>query len=187
MSGKESNRIEENTTAQTVSVLDEEYEGKEVISISFDKEKKAITLDDDFLLIESIERKEKLKKIVASLVTLCGSVLIICFGVHLTKSSANEVPAISATPRVTLQATMEVAETPEQTSVTTPVVTKTPKPTSKPKKKPRATLTPTVQPTAVPTAKPTVAPTKKPTPRPTEDPFVIEDNKNDDATIGNRR
>ena len=57
MSGNDKQNAHD-TKEKLGAVLDDEYQGKEVVFIAFDKEKTSVTLDDNFVIIEAIEKRE---------------------------------------------------------------------------------------------------------------------------------
>lgn len=56
MSGNDKQNAHD-TKEKLGAVLDDEYQGKEVVFIAFDKEKTSVTLDDNFVIIEAIEKE----------------------------------------------------------------------------------------------------------------------------------
>ena len=132
--------------------LDDEYQGKEVVCIPFDKEKSSVPLDDNFVIIESMEKREKTVKITAAIFSVVCLVSIVCASIFLVVSDGNRKRDTQATG---VQGTHKPME-----STPTATIVVTPKPTKKP--------------TPRPTKKPTPKPTKKPTPRPTARPVITK-------------
>lgn len=151
MSGKDKQEAQD-AKAELSTVLDDEYQGKEVVCIPFDKEKSSVPLDDNFVIIESMEKREKTVKITAAIFSVVCLVSIVCASIFLVVSDGNRRRDTQAT------GVQETHKPMESTLAATIVVT--PRPTKKP--------------TPRPTKKPTPKPTKKPTPRPTVRPVITK-------------
>lgn len=151
MSGKDKQEAQD-AKAELSTVLDDEYQGKEVVCIPFDKEKSSVPLDDNFVIIESMEKREKTVKITAAIFSVVCLVSIVCASIFLVVSDGNRRRDTQAT------GVQETHKPMESTPTATIVVT--PRPTKKP--------------TPRPTKKPTPKPTKKPTPRPTVRPVITK-------------
>lgn len=151
MSGKDKQEAQD-AKAELSTVLDDEYQGKEVVCIPFDKEKSSVPLDDNFVIIESMEKREKTVKITAAIFSVVCLVSIVCASIFLVVSDGNRKRDTQATG---VQGTHKPME-----STPTATIVVTPKPTKKP--------------TPRPTKKPTPKPTKKPTPRPTARPVITK-------------
>lgn len=151
MSGKDKQEAQD-AKAELSTVLDDEYQGKEVVCIPFDKEKSSVPLDDNFVIIESMEKREKTVKITAAIFSVVCLVSIVCASIFLVVSDGNRRRDTQAT------GVQETHKPMESTPAATIVVT--PRPTKKP--------------TPRPTKKPTPKPTKKPTPRPTVRPVITK-------------
>jgi outer membrane biosynthesis protein TonB len=165
---------------QSPLLLDEEYEGKEVIGIAFEKEKDSIVLDENFLLIQRIRKRERSRMVTAIVIVAVCSMAIISSAIRLLNGDVDymkgqEVPA-TMLPIVTVYVTVE-PPTPEPTKEPS-----TPKPSRRPTKKPKPTQKPTPEPTMAPTQKPIITKAPKPT-----DAYPEFDdgsnNKKDDDTI----
>ena len=87
MSGNDKQNAHD-TKEKLGAVLDDEYQGKEVVFIAFDKEKTSVTLDDNFVIIEAIEKREKLVKVAAAIFSLLCLVAIICASIFLMVSDS---------------------------------------------------------------------------------------------------
>lgn len=151
MSGKDKQEAQD-AKAELSTVLDDEYQGKEVVCIPFDKEKSSVPLDDNFVIIESMEKREKTVKITAAIFSVVCLVSIVCASIFLVVSDGNRRRDTQATG---VQGTHKPME-----STPTATIVVTPRPTKKP--------------TPRPTKKPTPKPTKKPTPRPTVRPVITK-------------
>lgn len=191
MSGKDKQEAQD-AKAELSTVLDDEYQGKEVVCIPFDKEKSSVPLDDNFVIIESMEKREKTVKITAAVFSVVCLVSIVCASIFLVVSDGNrkrdtQVTGVQGTHKPTESTpTATVVVTPKPTKNPTPRPTKkpTPKPTKKPTPRPTARPVITKQPvTAAP--KPTKAPrqvTPKQTKKP-DDVFVEDGKKSDDVFV----
>ena len=166
---------------QSPLLIDEEYEGKEVIGIAFEKEKNSIVLDENFLLIQRIRKRERSRMVTAIVIVAVCTVAIISTAIRLLNGDVDymqgqEVPE-TLYPIVTVYVTEEPA-TPEPTKEPP-----TPEPTQKATKKPKPSPRPTKQPTKAPTEKPIITKAPKPTDDYSEFDDGSNDNKNDDDTI----
>lgn len=120
------------------ALLDEDYVGKEVVFIAFDKEKSSVTLDDNFVLIQEMEKKERIVKIVATVIVCVCLVGIIGASIRLLQAG----PADEENSSVVVTETPYVSDTPMSTSE--PTKEPTVEPTIKPTKKPKRTKKPVV-------------------------------------------
>ena len=123
------------------SLLDEDYVGKEVVVIAFDKEKSAVNLDDNFILLEAIEKRERRIKMVALFIAgICFMAIILSSVKLLQADSADgqrvvvvtETPKVQKTPAVTMVSTEEPTQEPTVPPTKKPKKTKKPKRTRKP-------------------------------------------------------
>ena len=182
MSGNDKQNAHD-TKEKIGAVLDDEYQGKEVVFIAFDKEKTSVTLDDNFVIIEAIEKREKLVKVAAAIFSLLCLVAIICASIFLmvsdSKNARNGQSILAeasggGTEYVPLP-TLEVTKAPTIKPTRKP----TPKPTKRPEPKPtQQVITP--QPVTEPPRQ-TAAP--KVTQKPKDDDVFIEDKKPDDVFV----
>lgn len=161
------------------AILDEEYVGKEVVVIAFDKEKTAVRLEDNFILLQAIEKRERRTKVVAAVLAIVGLVGIVFAGIQMmqagdARSSVPVEPVVTAYV-VTMEPSQEPTVTPEVTSKPTSKPTKAPKKTPKPTKKPKKTKAPVTK-APVKEAPITKAPVATKAPKPKPKP------KNDDAS-----
>lgn len=186
MSGNENKPTESVKTLH--SLLDEDYVGKEVVVIAFDKEKRAVNLDDNFILIEAIEKRERRIKMIATIIAGICFMAIILASVNLLQTDSEDGQSV-----VVVTETPKVEQTPKATAVITEKPTEEPteKPTASPTKKPKKTKAPkrtrkpivvTKEPVvvteepAVVTQAPVVTPKPAATKKPKEDdPFVEVD------------
>ncbi len=177
MPGKESM-----TPKQNRILVEEGYEPRDVVNISFETERKKVTLDEGFLMLHAQERKDKIVKCATAIITLVCGVTILLASIYLLRQP--EKPT-----KVMVVTTQAVTETPEPTVAPTATPKKTPKPTRKPKKtrKPKPTKSVTQAPVVV-TPKPVItkapvvvtkAPVVTKQPKKEEDPFVVDDDKGD--------
>ena len=96
MSGKDKQEAQD-AKAELSTVLDDEYQGKEVVCIPFDKEKSSVPLDDNFVIIESMEKREKTVKITAAIFSVVCLVSIVCASIFLVVSDGNRKRDTQAT------------------------------------------------------------------------------------------
>lgn len=186
MSGKENKPTESVKTLH--SLLDEDYVGKEVVVIAFDKEKRAVNLDDNFILLEAIEKRERRMKRIAMIIAGFCFLTILFASVKLLQADyedgqrivvVTETPQEQKTPAVTAviteERTQEPTVKPTRKPTKKPKKTKAPKPTQKPVVVTEAPVVITEKPVVV-TEAPVVTPKPVLTQKPKEDdPFVEVD------------
>lgn len=182
MSGNENKPTESVKTLH--SLLDEDYVGKEVVVIAFDKEKRAVNLDDNFILIEAIEKRERRIKMIATIIAGICFMAIILASVNLLQTDSEdgqrvvvvtETPEVQQTPKATAVVTEEPTEEPTASPTKKPKKTKAPKRTRKPIVVTQTPVVVTEEPVVV-TQAPVVTPKPAATKKPKEDdPFVEVD------------
>lgn len=179
MSGKEKTSSE--TKKPINALLDGDYIGKEVVFIAFDKEKTSVTLDDNFVLIQAMEKRERIVKIVATIIASVCLLGIVVASVKLLQAGPSKEEVL--VPVVT--ETAIVSETPFLTEKPTVEPTKEPtaEPTKKPTKKPKIVTKEPIVVTKAPVVTEAPVITKAPVvtkaPQPTKDPFEEEDTPED--------
>lgn len=183
MSGNENKPTESVKTLH--SLLDEDYVGKEVVVIAFDKEKRAVNLDDNFVLLEAIEKRERRIKMIATIIAGICFMAIILASVNLLQADHEDGKRV-----VVMTETPKVQQTPEATVVITEEPTEEPTvaPTKKPKKKPKRTKVPKRTPKPVVATEVPVVITEKPVviteaPVVTPKPVVTQKQKEDDPFV----
>lgn len=182
MNGKENSSGE--TTKPINALLDEDYVGKEVVFIAFDKEKSSVTLDDNFVLIQAMEKRERVVKIVAAILACVFLAGIVAASVRLLQAGppAEEEPAVIVTESPCVSDT----QIPTRKPTKEPAVLQTKKPTKKPKrtKRPKKATEEPIVVTEAPqiTEAPVItkAPVVTKEPQPTKDPFEEENASDDD-------
>lgn len=170
MSGKSDDR-------QSPLLMDEEYEGKEVIGIAFEKDKNSVVLDENFLLIQKIRKRERSRMVTAIVIVVVFTVAIISTGIRLLTGDntlLNEIEIVE-----TIMPTEIIVVTDEPPTPLPTEIPKTPKPSRKPTRKPK----PTKKPTEVPTEKPIITKAPKPTEAYPEFDDGSNDKKDDDTII----
>ncbi|MBQ5561378.1 MAG: hypothetical protein IIT46_16615 [Lachnospiraceae bacterium] len=174
MSGKSDDR-------QSPLLMDEEYEGKEVIGIAFEKDKNSVVLDENFLLIQKIRKRERSRMVTAIVIVVVFTVAIISTGIRLLTGDntlVNETEIVK-----TIMPTEIIVVTDEPPTPLPTEIPKTPKPSRKPTRKPKPTKKPTKKPTEVPTEKPIITKAPKPTEAYPEFDDGSNDKKDDDTII----
>ncbi len=177
MNGKEKTSGE--PTKPVNALLDGDYVGKEVVFIAFDKEKSAVTLDDNFVLIQAMEKKERIVKIVATIIACVCFVGIVGASIKLLQAGPEEqTPIVIATETPEISTTQEPTVEPTEEPTVEPTVkpTKKPKQTKKPKKATKEPVVVTEKPVVI-TEAPVItnAPVVTTAPKPTKDPFEEEE------------
>lgn len=185
MSGKE--KTSDETTKPINALLDGDYVGKEVVFIAFDKEKTSVTLDDNFVLIQAMEKRDKVVKILATIIACVCLAGIVVASVKLLQAGPSREEQLA--PVVTEMPVVSDTQIPTEEPTNEPTNEPTVKPTVKPTKKPKRTKKPnkvTKEPVVVTNAPViteapviTNAPVVTKAPQPTKDPFEEEDTLDD--------
>lgn len=182
MNGKESTSSE--TIKPINALLDEDYVGKEVVFIAFDKEKTSVNLDDNFVLIQAMEKRERVVKIAAAIIACVFLAGIVAASVRLLQAGtpAKEDPAaiVTETPCVSDTQIPTSKPTEEPTVSPTSKSTKKPKRTKRPKKATEKPIVVTEAPHITEAPVITKAPVVTKAPKPTKDPFEEEHSSDDD-------